>query len=252
VNLLFTISFDQILQSLKYVQLLAIVLGIGVTLLQDWQLSRLCGKGLITKRLYLRMRLVNKTGIFAAAVVWSTLLIQISHYASVNFEALVSQDLWARITICTILSMNLYAIRWLALPRAKKRIGLSIYGGLTDSQFNRMLGIGAISSISWVALLLLWLLAHDFLSLPNHMQYLAIMVIYFATLGVALLFSMFRGNFARMRFFKKLEKKKNKRGKIKRTNARRTYEQTRKSTPRYSISLMQDTKLSIQENSVTI
>jgi len=252
VNLLFAINFDQILQSLKYVQLFAIVLGVCVTLLLDWQLSKLCRRGLITKRLYLRMRLINKTGIFAAAVVWSTLLIEISHNASVNFEALVSQDLWARISICTILSLNLYMIRRLALPRAKKRIGLSIYGGLTDSQFNRMLGIGAISSISWVALLLLWLLAYNLLPLQGQIHYLMIMAVYLAALGVALVFCNYRGNSARERFFKKLEKKKSRRNKVKRTNARRAYVEARKPTPRYSLSLMQDTKMSVQDPSVSI
>ncbi len=252
MNLLFTINFDQILQSLKYVQLFAIALGLCATLIMDWQFSKLCGRGLITKRLYLRMRLLNKTGISAVCVIWSTLLIQISHYASVNFEALVSQDLWARISICVILSLNLYLVRRFALPRAKKRIGLSVYGGLTDSQLNRMLGIGTISGISWVALLLLWLHAQNLLPLPGQIHYLVIMATYFASLAVALLFCLYKGNSARERFFQKLEKKKNRRNKVKRTNARRAYAEARKPTPRYSLTLMQDTKMSMQDTSVTI
>ncbi|MBX2885099.1 MAG: hypothetical protein KTR32_34395 [Granulosicoccus sp.] len=221
MNFVFSAYFDQIFQYLNYAQLAAILLGIAATIYLDFKLTRLCGKGRITKRLYLHIRAINKTSIFAALVVWSTLLIQISHYGITDPSALAAQDLWARISIGTVLGLNLYLIRHLALPKAKRRIGLSIYGALSDSQLNRMLGIGAISSISWVALLLLWLMGKGVFALSLGESYPAIMSIYVLTVVAALAFCKFCGKWARQRFFENLEKKRTKYRKITRTTARR-------------------------------
>ena len=213
--------FYQIFQYLSYAQLAAIVLGIAATIYLDFKLSHLCGKGRITKRIYLQIRAVNKISIFAALAVWSTLLIQISHYGVTDPTALTAQDLWARISIGTVLALNLYLIRHLALPKAKRRIGLSIYGALSDSQLNRMLGIGAISSISWVALLLLWMIGKGLLSFSVGESYPIIMTMYLLSLACALMFCKFSGKWARQRFFENLEKKRKRYSKITRTTARR-------------------------------
>ena len=215
--------FDQLSQYLSYVQLAAIILGIAATVYMDMKLFRLYGKGRITKRLYLRLRLINKVSVFAALVVWSTLLIQISHYGVVDPSALNAQDLWARISIGTVLGLNLYLIRHLALPKARRRIGLSIYGSVSNKHLNRMLGIGAISSISWASLLLLWMIGEDILLVSFAESYPIIMSIYVILVVVALVFGRYYGRWMRRRFFKKLEvrRKKHHQAKVKRTAARR-------------------------------
>lgn len=211
-----------IIESLYSLHLVGIVLGVFATLYIDFLISKLCRKGRVSKRMYLRFRLMNKISIFGALLIWSSLLVGFSLPELATSQAILSEQLWAGVTILCFLSVNLYLIRKHALPRAKRLLGLSIYGGLSDGEHDQMLGIGALSSVSWVALLLLWMLDAGYLPIAVAATYETLMIGYLIAMSLALVFGKFGGRLARARFFSKLESKRSKYRSLVRTYARRS------------------------------
>ncbi len=171
------INFN-LVESLHSLHLVGISLGVLATLYIDFLISKLCRNGRVSKRLYLRLRFMNKISIFGALLIWSSMLIRFSLPEIAGSELLLSETLWAGVTVLCFLSLNLYMIRKHALPRAKRLLGLSIYGGLSDGEHDQMLGIGALSSVSWVALLLLWLLSSGNLPVAISASYETLMTGY--------------------------------------------------------------------------
>jgi len=156
----------------------------------------------------MNFRYALKVCILGAAIVWSSTFIYISFLANIDPVAAIDPGFWARITIVALVSCNLYYMRKVVLPMAKKRVGMSIFGGLTDVQQNRMIALGAVSSISWITILVLAMVGRMGAGVQDFvMIYGAIMAVYFLAVGACVVIGRIAGHLIRQRFKQRLRKK---------------------------------------------
>jgi hypothetical protein len=199
------VDFAQLVLTLHWI-------GIGIGAIAAFYLglvlSKLCATGDLTKTIYLNFRQALKACILGAAIVWSSTLVYISYLANVNPVSAIDPGFWARVTVVALITINLYYIRTVVLPMARQRVGVSIFGGLTDVQQNRMITLGAISSISWITILVLGLIGKIGNSLQDFaLIYGAIMAVYLLAIGACVLAGRYGGHWIRQRFKQRLRQK---------------------------------------------
>ena len=187
--------------------LAATILGIIAAFYLEMIRSRLCQTGNITRHIYLKARRAIKACIFATALLWSTCLIYISYQANVSGTLISDPVFWARITITAVISYNLLLIAHVAMPMAKKRIGVSIFGGLTDSQQNKMIAMAAVSGVSWITIAVLGFVNLNTKGQEPLLVYGFIILVYAILLAAGLLLSKLGGRMIRHRFLKRMEEK---------------------------------------------
>jgi hypothetical protein len=188
--------------------LAATVIGIITAFYLELIRSKLCADGNITRQIYRQFRRGIKACIFATALLWSTSLIYISYQANISAVLISDPAFWARVTITAVISYNLLLITHVAMPMAKKRIGVSIFGGLTKSQQNKMIAMAAVSGVSWITITVL-----GFVDLNTRGQdplavYGFFILVYAISLVAGLLLSKLGGRMIRHRFLKRMEKKR--------------------------------------------
>ncbi|MGB5706675.1 MAG: hypothetical protein WBM41_07570 [Arenicellales bacterium] len=188
--------------------LVGTIFGICAAYYFDTVLSKLCNTGVVTRRIYLSFRHAVKACTFATALLWSTSLIYISYLANVRPESLTDPVFWAKITITAVISVNLLLISNVAMPMAAKRIGVSIFGGLTNIQQDIMIAIGAISGISWISIVVLGFVKLNLNGQDSMTVYGSIVLVYTASLAIGLLLSKIGGHVIRRRFLHRMEQKK--------------------------------------------
>ena len=168
-------------------------------------ISKLCASGYVTKRIYQRFRYSLKTCVFGATLVWSMSLINISYLANVSPDLLIDARFWASLAVLGVLSFNLYVMRRYAIPMAKKRIGVSIFGGLTNDQQNRMIVLGAVSTVSWITMLTVALMHQVAPGIQNFVMAFGIILgSYLLAILFCLLVGSLGGRMIRKRFFARL------------------------------------------------
>lgn len=193
--------------SIFTLHLLGILMGAGGAFYMGLVLSRLCDSGKITRQVYLKLRYSNKVCIFAAAVLWSTTAVNISYLGNTSPQGLLGAELWASLTVIGFLTLNLYLIRRYALPVAKARLGVSIFGGLSKHQLAGMLTMGAVSTISWITVFLLWMRTSAGNLDGSFLTYTAIVLVYLLGVGAAVMFGWAGSSWISSRFFRSLERK---------------------------------------------
>ena len=93
------------------------------------------------------------------------------------------------------------------MPMAKKRIGVSIFGGLTDSQQNKMIAMAAVSGVSWITIAVLGFVNLNTKGQEPLLVYGFIILVYAILLAAGLLLSKLGGRMIRHRFLKRMEEK---------------------------------------------
>ena len=193
--------------SIYTLHLLGILIGAGGAFYMGLVLTKLCDTGKITRQIYLKLRYANKVCIFAATVLWSTMAINISYLGNTSPEGLLAAELWASLTVIGFLTANLYLIRRVALPIAKARLGISIFGGLSNLQISGMLTMGAVSTISWITVFLMWMRTSVGTLDGSIITYSSIVLVYLAGIAVAVALSRVGAVWVSNRFFRNLERK---------------------------------------------
>ena len=188
--------------------LAATIVGIAAAFYLEMIRSKLCGTGNITRQIYVSVRRGVKICIFAAALLWSTSLVYISYKANVAGVLLDDPLFWARITITAVISYNLLLITHVALPMAKKLIGVSIFGGLTESEQNKMIAMAAVSGISWITITVLGFVKLSTGGQDPLLVYGFIVLVYAAALIVGILLSKIGGILIRKRFLQRMDQKR--------------------------------------------
>jgi len=188
--------------------LAATVIGITAAFYLELIRSKLCDDGNITRHIYFKFRRAIKASIFATALLWSTSLIYISYQANISAVLVNDPVFWARVTITAVISYNLLLITHVAMPMAKKRIGVSIFGGITNSQQNKMIALAAVSGVSWITVTVLGFVNLDTKGQAPLVVYGFIILVYAISLVAGLLLSKLGGRMIRHRFLKRMEKKR--------------------------------------------
>ena len=195
-------------ESVLVVKLAGLLLGASGAFALGLVISRLCSTGKLTRKIYYSFRYSLKISILGAGLAWSGSLISISWLANVNPQELINPGFWAGVTILSALTFNLYFIRKVVMPMAKQRVGVSIYGGLTEAQQNRMIALGTISTISWITLLVLFALGDVVLGKFGFgYSYGGIVLVYFSSILACVVAARIRGQVARKRFMLKLRER---------------------------------------------
>lgn len=204
----YLVNTQELGDAILLIHLVGTVFGICAAYYFDTILSKLCNTGVVTRRIFLSFRHAVKACIFATALLWSTSLIYISHLANVRPESLIDPVFWAKITVTAVISVNLLIISNVAMPMAAKRIGVSIFGGLTNFQQDIMISIGAISGISWISIVVLGFVKLNLNGQDPMTVYGSIVLVYTVSLAIGLLLSKIGGRVIRRRFLNRMEKKR--------------------------------------------
>ena len=194
--------------TILYIHLAATIVGIAAAFYLEVIRSQLCSTGNITRRIYLSVRRAVKICIFAAALLWSTSLVYISYKANVAEVLLDDPLFWARITITAVISYNLLLITHVAMPMAKRLIGVSIFGGLTESQQNKMIAMAAVSGISWITITVLGFVKLNTGGQDPLLLYGFIVLVYVAALVAGVFLSKIGGILIRRRFLQRMDRKR--------------------------------------------
>ena len=188
--------------------LAATIIGIAAAFYLELIRAKLCNSGNVTRRIYLGFRRAVKICIFATALLWSTSLVYISYHANVAGMLIGDPIFWARITITVVISYNLLLVTHVALPMVKNLVGISIFGGLTESQQNKMIAMASVSGISWITITVLGFVKLNTAGQDTLLVYGFIVLVYAIALCAGLLLSKVGGFMLRKRFLQRMEEKR--------------------------------------------
>ena len=195
-------------QNVLSLHVIGVVLGAMGAFTMGLVLSKLCANGDLTRKIYQGFRYSLKATVLGIAIAWSSMAVYISYLANNQPDALVDPLLWARVSVLVAITGLVYFIRRVVIPLAKRRVKLSIFGGLTTQQQDKMIALGAVSTVSWITMLVLSVLGTAILKLENPwLTYAGIMLVFAISLVFCVIAGKVGGKIARRRFLNRMKAK---------------------------------------------
>lgn len=134
---------------LVMLHLFGLVLGLGTATLLDLFIVRYMVFHPITHENCNVVEFASKVLGFGLLILWISGVGFLIHYVMFDPAKLINGKVWAKVIIVGALTVNGATIHGIVLPLIRQRIGRKVFEDMSPGLRSGLMGVGAISAISW-------------------------------------------------------------------------------------------------------
>ncbi len=174
-----------LLTVLKLLHLAGLMMGFGGAILADMLILRRAILSPIKQETVETVHHLSKIVFGGLALLWISGASLIYLRYSLNPDVLMNQKIWAKVTIVSILTINVFAVHKIALAHLQSRIGKQLFDPRQKREMIGLTFVAAVSSVSWGVPFVLGVASEFNFTVPA----ISILSIYIGLIGAAWLAS---------------------------------------------------------------